>query len=194
MLPKNPIATMAPPLAVWLTGLAVFTVLGVDGLFVGDNPAFVVARVTVYVSVGTMAALVLAFAALFGVACGLMLNWLGDAASTREIAVALAKSSWCVAAYIWLGVVLLLVEPPAAVSVFDVANPHKLESHLEETTAFVWMGRVRYVAMVCFVALAAWFLARRVKPWNAVIAVAFAAAALAAISTGLGLLTGSTRI
>lgn len=178
------------PVLVWLVGLAAFAVLGIDELFAGPNPVFVVARVTAYVTVVVVAAATTAFVAVFALACGSMLTWLGESLAPRLIVTAMSRSFWCFAAYVWVGVGSLILDPPVALTVVEMSAPDALAARLGESTAFAWMGRLRYVALIGFLATAVYLLARRTRPLNALLAVGFGAAALAALLTGLGLLSG----
>jgi len=178
------------PVLVWFAGLVAFAHLGIDGLFAGPNPVFVIARVTAYVTVVMVAAVTTAFVAVFGLACGAMLSWLGESLDRRQIVTTMSRSFWCLAAYVWLGVASLLLDPPVALTVFEMTEPDSLEARVRETTAFSWMGQLRYLALIGFLATAGGLLARRTKPLNALLAVSFASAALAALLAGLGLLAG----
>lgn len=178
------------PVLVWIAGLAAFAVIGIDGLFAGPNPVFVIARMTAYVTVIVVAAVTIAFAAVFAVACGAMLNWLGESLEPRLIVTAISRSFWCLAAYVWLGFALLLLDPPVALTVIEMSEPDALEAGVRETAAFAWMGRLRYLALIGFLATAVCLLARRTRLLNALLSVSFGAAALAALLTGLGLLAG----
>ena len=185
------LATLAwLPVLVWSAGLAAFAALGIGELFDGPNPVFVVARVTAYVTVTMVAAATTAFVAVFGLACGSMLAWLGESLDTRLIVTTMGRSFWCLAAYVWLGVAWLILDPPVALTVFEMSAPDSLETRIQEITAFAWMGRLRYVALIGFLATAVCLLARHARPLNALLAVSFGAAALAALMTGLGLLAG----
>ena len=176
------------PIAVWLVGIALFTMLGIDGLFAGTSPVFVVARVTAYATAAVMAAVTIALVVMFGLACGAMLAWLGESAKPGLIVDSMSRSFWFVAGYVWCGVVLLIVDPPVALTVFEMAESDLLEARVRDTTAFAWMGRLRYLALGCFLAMAVWLLARHAKLVNAALAVAFGVAALAAVAAILGLL------
>ena len=178
------------PVLVWFAGLAAFALLGIDALFDGPNPVFVIARVTAYVAVVLAAAVTTAFVAAFGLACGAMLSWLGESVEPWQIVTTMSRSFWCLAAYVWLGVALLILDPPVALTVFEMSEPDALEARTAQTAAFAWMGRLRYPALIGFLATAFWLLARRTKPLNALLGVSFGAAALAALLTGLGLLSG----
>lgn len=180
------------PVLVWIAGMAAFAVLGIDELFAGPHPVFVVARVTAYVTVTMVAAATTAFVAVFALACASMLTWLGESLEPRLIVTTMSRSFWCLAAYVWLGVAWLILDPPVALTVFEMSAPEALEARIRETPAFAWMGRLRYVALIGFLATAVWLLARHTAPLNALLAVSFGAAALAALSTGLGLLAGPT--
>ena len=168
------------PVVLWFAGLGVYTVVGVESLFAGNELVFAVARLTAYMTAATVAAMAVGFAAVFGVACGAMLGWLGERPSPRSVAAAVARAFWAMAAYVWLGVVLLVADPPAGLSVFEVAEPSGLEARIEAVAGFAWLARLRYVALGCFLGLVVWFLARSSRLGNAFLAVAFGAALLAA--------------
>lgn len=179
------------PVLFWLAGFGVYTFVGVESLFAGRDVVFAIARLTAYVTAGTVAAMTVGFATVFAIACGAMLGWLGEPPSPRSVAAATAKAFWSVAAYVWLGVVLLMVDPPTALSALEVAEPSVLEARIETIAGFAWLAKVRYVALGCFLGLVAWFLARLSRPTSALLAVAFGAALLAALITGFGLLFGN---
>jgi len=185
------VSSSVVPVVLWLTGLAVYTVVGVECLFAGREPIFAVARLTAYVTAGTVAAMTVGFASVFAIASGAMLGWLGEQPSPGSIAAATARAFWAVAAYVWLGVALLMADPPTGLSVFEVAEPSALETRFETIAGFAWLARLRYVALGCFLGLVVWFLARLSRFGDAVLAVAFGAALLAALIKGLGLLAGS---
>ena len=181
----------ALPLAVWLVGLATVTITSIESMFSESHAAFVFARLTAYITALTVATLGVGMVALFGVGCGLMLWWLEDAPGARRIARSVGTSLWPLAAYTWVGAVLLLIEPPAALSVEDLVSPLDEETRLGDVLAFEWMTRLRYVVMAVFLGLAAWLLSRWVKLFNGVLAVAFGAALVAAFVSLLGFLASS---
>ena len=176
------------PLMAWLVGLAAFTVMSVESMLVDSHAVFVFARLTAYITSLTVAALAVGLVGLFGVGCGLMLWWLEDVLSVRRIARSVGISIWPVAAYTWMGVVLLLVEPPAAMTMEDIVRPLDAEAEVADVLAFEWLVRLRYVVTGCFLALVAWLLSRRVKPFNAILAVACGAALVAALVSMLDFL------
>ena len=179
------------PVAVWLAGVGLFTILGIDGLFDGANPVFVIARVTAYVTAAVVVAITMAFVVMFGLACGAMLAWLGESARAGLIVDTMSRSFWFVAGYVWFGVVLLILDPPDGLTAIELADPDALEVRIKDTSAFVWMSRLRYLGLAGFLATAVWLLARRTKPVNAALSVAFGVATLAAAVSALGLLAGS---
>ena len=181
----------ALPLAVWLVGLAVTTVASIESMFVESHAVFVFARLTAYITALTVAALAVGMVALFGVGCGLMLWWLEDALSVRSIARSVGASLWPLAVYTWVGAVMLLIEPPAAVTVADLVGSLDEEAGLGDVPAFEWLRQLRYVVMGAFLALAVWLLSRSVKLFNGILAVAFGAALVAALVALLGFLAGS---
>ena len=181
----------ALPLAAWLLGLTVVMVTSVESMFVESHAAFVVARLTAYVTAVTVAALGVGMVALFGLGCGLMLWWLEDALSARRIARSVGTALWLLAAYSWMGVVMLLIEPPAAMTLADLARPLDEEAGLGDVWAFEWLTQLRYVVLGAFLALVAWLLSRWVKLVNGILAVAFGTALVAALVALLSFLAGS---
>lgn len=182
---------LLPAFGAWLAGLAAFTVLGVEALFVEDHLVFHIARWTAYLTAALVGASMLAFVALFGLGCGFMLRWLEDACDGRQVARSVAAALWVVAAYMWLGVALLVAWPPAALTAQDVAGDQLLHTQLQGEVAFVWITRLRYVAVGGFLAFCAWRLSRHVKWPNAVLAVGFGAALVSAAVAVLGALAGA---
>ena len=191
--PNPSLAGSLLPLVAWFGGLVAYAAVTVESLFAAQDPVFIVARLTAYVTAGTVATLSIAFVALFGLTCGWMLNWLGDAPDPRAIAAALCRSFWSMAAYIWVGAAFMLVEPPMALTPLEIVQPRLLEARIAETWGFVWLARLHYLALGCFLGLAVWFLARRARIGNAIIAVAFGAVAMMALAKGFGLLAGAPR-
>lgn len=179
------------PVLLWLAGFGTYTVIGVESLFAGQELVFAVARLTAYITAATVAAMALGFAAVFGIACGAMLVWLGERPSPRSVAAAVGRAFWAVAVYVWLGVGLLVADPPAVLSVFEIAEPAGLEARIEAITGFAWLARLRYVALGCFLGLVVWSLTRSSRLGNAFVSVAFGAALLAALIKGLGYMTSS---
>ena len=181
------------PLAVWIAGMAAFTLLSVETAFGGEHPLFVVVRVTAYVTAVVTAALIVGVAALFGLGCGAMLRWLDEPLSVRAVARAVGAGFWVIGAYVWFGVALLIAAPPAEVSVAALmGDAQEMEASLLDVTAYHWMTRIRYVVGAAFLIVVAWLFARAVKPLNAVLAVAFGTAAMMALVTGLGALAGDS--
>ena len=76
-------------------------------------------------------------------------------------------------------------------TVQDVAGDQLLGAQLQGEAAFVWITRMRFVALGGFLAFCAWRLSRHVKWPNAVLAVGFGAALVSAVIAGLGALAGA---
>lgn len=176
-----------PALAAWLLGWCALAVLTVEGMFPADHATFVFARVASYLTVATIAALLIGFVVLFALGCGAMLWWLDDGVSARRIAAAVGRAFWVVVAYTWLGVFLVVAEPPLPITLAELARPEQMENRMQELLAFVWLERLRYAMLAIFLGLVAWYLSRAAKPLNAVIAVCFGAAAIIGLSTLLGI-------
>ena len=182
---------VAPALSAWLVGLAVLTVMGVERLFAMPHIAFVYAKLTAYVSAVLIAALTAAATVVFSLGCGAMLWWLDDPVAARRIATCAGRSFWCIAIYTWAAVVLLIADPPATVTVADLAHPEVVEERMLAAWAYWWLDHARFASVAAFLIAMAALLARHAKVVNAVIAVAFGAGLVAALVTGLGALGGA---
>lgn len=188
---KPPKLGLIPAFGAWLAGLAAFTVLAVETLFVADDFVFLVARVTAYVTAALVGALMLALVVLFGLGCGAMLRWLDAAANGRLVARSVAHSVWVVTAYMWVGVLLLVAWPPAPLTVGQVAGDALLHTTFQREVAFAWITQLRYVALGGFLVFCVWRLSRHVRWPNAVLAVGFGAALVSAVVAALGALAGA---
>ena len=174
------------PLLAWLLALAAFMTLVVESVFVESHALFVYARVAAYIAALMASAMVIGLVALFGLCCGLMLWWLDDALPVKRVANAVLAALWVAVAYTGLGIVLLLIEPPAGIGVADAMQRQKeFEAEMQELLAYRWMRKLSYVVGGGYLLVVAWLLARLVRPWNAAIAVAFGAAAVAALMAAL---------
>ena len=180
-------ATYTPVFA-WLLAAAVFSVIALETSLAESHVVFVYARLATYIAALMASALLLGMVALFGLGCGLMLWWLDDALPAKTVARAVTMGLWAGVAYIGIGIVLFLIDPPVGFTVADLTTPEKLEAEFQDLLALRWMQRLQYVAGAAYVVVAGWLLARQARPWNAVLAVAFGVAALAALMAGLSAL------
>lgn len=176
------------PVAAWLAGMALFTVVCVESLFAEQHAMFVVARLAAYVAALMATALLLGFVALFGLACGVMLWWLEDALSAKSVVGVVARSFWTFCAFVWLAVALLLFEVPRPLALDDLQTAEEVQAGFEGLLAFRWIESLRYVVLGTFLALAVWLLAKRTKLLNAILSVAFGVGLVSALVTGLGAL------
>ena len=181
------------PLAAWLLGAAALAGVLAETLFQDSHMAFAYARLAAYASSLMVGAMLVGALAVFGLSCGAMLWWLDDAQSPGRIFRAVCLSSWPFAAYTWVGVALVLWDRPAALTAEDFGDLERLQARLEAMTAYQWLGGFHYGANGAFLLLAVVLLARAAKPVNAVLGVAFGAAALLAIFSGLGVLAGAVQ-
>ena len=176
--------------SVWLVGLVASTVLGVETLFAEPHVVFVYARLTAYIASMTVAALTLGLAALFGLGCGMMLWWLDNAVSAGQIAACVGQSFWSVVGYTWIGLALLVAEPPTAIAIADLSQPDLVSAQMGDVRAYAWLDELRWIVVGVFLSVMVWLLARTAKLVNAVLAVAFGAGLVAASLTVLGVLGG----
>ena len=184
---KRPVA---PALSAWLAGLGAFSVVSVECLFSAPHAAFVYARLTAYVATVTVAALTVALTGLFGLGCGLMLWWLDDPVAPRRVAACAGRSFWSVAAYTWIALALLVLDPPSAIAVADLSEPESVQSQMHDVLAYQWLRHMRIAVVGAFLIGVAFLLRRHARPVNVAIAVAFGAGLVAALLTGLSVLGG----
>lgn len=181
------------PLAAWLLGAGALAAVLAETLLQDSHMAFAYARLAAYASSLMAGAMLVGALAVFGLCCGLMLWWLDDAQSPGRIFRAVCLSAWAFAVYTWVAVALALWDRPEALAAEDLGDLDRLQARLEAMAAYQWLGGFHYGANGAFLLLAAALLARTAKPANAVLGVAFGAAALLAIFAGLGALAGAMQ-
>ena len=172
------------PVGVWFLLMAAFVAIVVESLFVESHAVFVYARVITYVAGLMTAALLSGIVALFGLGCGLMLWWLDDAQPAKRIANAVVSALWVMVAYVGSGVVLLLIDLPAGLTMADIDRPD-VEEDVRAVLAMRWMEKLSSVVVVVYLVVVAWRLAQSARPLNAALAVGFGAAAIAALAAGV---------
>ena len=172
------------PVGVWFLLMAAFVTIVVESLFVESHAVFVYARVITYVAGLMTAALLSGIVALFGLGCGLMLWWLDDAQPAKRIANAVVSALWVMVAYVGSGVVLLLIDLPAGLTMADLDRPD-LEEDVRAVLAMRWMEKLSSVVVVIYLVVVAWRLAQSARPLNAALAVGFGAAAITALAAGV---------
>lgn len=182
---KRPVA---PALGTWLVGLVAFSVASVERLFSEPHAAFVYARLSAYIATVTVAALTVALIGLFGLACGVMLRWLDDPVGPRCIAACAGRSFWSVAAYTWIALGLLVVDPPSAIAVADLWKPESVQSQMQDGLAYRWLSGMRLAVLAAYLVGVVVLLQRHARLINVAIAVAFGAGLVAALLTALGML------
>lgn len=185
---KGPVV---PALGTWLVGLAAFAVVSVERLFSAPHAAFVFARLSAYIATATVAALTVALIGVFGLACGVMLRWLDDPVGPRRIAACAGRSFWSVAAYTWIALGLLLVDPPSAIAVADLWQPESVQSQMHDVLAYRWLSGMRLAVLAAYLIGVVVLLQRHARLVNVAIAVAFGAGLVGALLTALGALGGS---
>ncbi|MCY4012197.1 MAG: hypothetical protein OXG82_05720 [Gammaproteobacteria bacterium] len=181
---------VAPALGTWLVGLAAFSVVSVERLFSAPHAAFVYARLSAYIATVTVAALTVALIGVFGLACGVMLRWLDDPISPRRIAACAGRSFWTVAAYTWIALALLVVDPPSAIAVADLWTPESVQSQMRGVLAYRWLSDMRVAVLAAYLIAVVVLLQRHARLVNVAIAVGFGAGLVAALLTALGVLGG----
>lgn len=184
---KGPVA---PALGVWLAGLAAFSIVSVECLFSASHAAFVYARLSAYIATVTVAALTVALTGFFGLGCGLMLWWLDDPVAPGRVAACAGRSFWSVAAYTWIALALLVVDPPSAIALSDLSQPESAQSQMHDVLAYQWLRHMRIAVVGAFLIAVAVLLRRHARLVNVAIAVAFGAGLVAALLTGLSVLGG----
>ena len=178
------IATGAP-WALWLIGFAMMTVVATESLF-RDVPADVaaIALFAAYVTAATVALLLLGFMFLFALSCSLMLSWLQESLRPALVARAVSLAFWAMTANAWIGALLVAIDPPASIDM-DVFLLPSAEEDAEDVLGMPWLNELRYACSVAFAVTCFALLARSVKPLHALLAVLFASATVAFITSAI---------
>ena len=175
----------------WLAGYFFFMALAVERT-VGDLiPAAVQIQIKVvaYVTAAATAGGTLAGVALFGVSSGLMLRWLGDPLSGRRLARLIAAAFWAMAAQAWLLVAVMAIRPPQSATLEQMAalarEGSTSGSGVDPLLGIGWLAESQIVATAVFLLALFVLLSRLVARVNALIALAFGVAVVAAAGAGL---------
>ena len=181
------------PWVLWLIGLAVMTVRATESLFSESPPEVaVVAAFATYVTAATVAFLLAGFMFLFAFSCSLMLSWLKESVRPAIVARAVCLAFWAMTANAWAGAVYVLVEPPPAIDIDELlAMP--ADDGAEDILGLPWLDELQYVSAIAFVIACSVVLSRHVKRLHALLAVLFAAATVAFVTSVIGWL-GNTGL
>ena len=94
------------------------------------------------------------------------------------------------AAYTWIALALLVLDPPSAIAVADLSQPESVQSQMHDVLAYQWLRHMRIAVVGAFLIGVAVLLRRHARTVNVAIAVAFGAGLVAALLTGLSVLGG----
>lgn len=190
---RNPVSAAATvravsfgalPYLTWLAGLAVLTVLASRSLFSEMDAATArIASFATYVTTGTIAILLAGLSVLYAFSCSLMLSWLEENVRPAQVVRAVCLGYWAIAANVWIGACAVMVDPPPSLSLDELL--HGTELSAESLLGFGWFNELRHLTTAGFMALCFWALARTAKPFNALLAVLFAASAVAFLVAAL---------
>ena len=173
---------------VWLAAYCLSTAIALENLLGGITPAPIqfYAKLMAYIGAAANAGFTLATVTLYGLACGLMLKWLGTPVTARAMARRVAAAFWVVASYAWLMVGVVATQPPPPLALDEALAAGGTSAHTATLLGGMgWLGAAQYAPMVGFPTVLFVLLARLCAWFNALIAVAFGAAAVSA--TGLAI-------
>lgn len=188
-----PVITASAPWVLWLIGLAVMTVVATESLFRGVSPdVAAIGSFATYVTAATVALLLVGFMFLFAFSCSLMLAWLKESLGPAMVARAVSLAFWAMTANAWIGALLVAVDPPPSIDV-DVFLLPSADEDAEDLLGMPWLDELRHVCNVVFVIACFALLARSVKPLHALLAVLFASATVAFVTSAIGWL-GNTGL
>ena len=181
-----PAITASAPWVLWLIGLAVMTVVATESLFRGVSPdVAAIGRFATYVTAATVALLLIGFMFLFAFSCSLMLTWLKESLRPAMVTRAVSLAFWAMTANAWIGALLVAVDPPPSIDVDAFLLP-SADEDAEALLGMPWLDELRHVCTVVFVVACFALLARSVKPLHALLAVLFASATVALVTSAIG--------
>lgn len=181
-----PKVTTAAPWVLWMIGFAVMTVVATENLF-RDLPPDMAAIGTfaTYVTAATVALLLVGFMFLFAFSCSLMLTWLQESLRPAQVTRAVSLAFWAMTANAWIGALLVAIDPPPSIDVDALLVPSADEG-AEDLLGMPWLNELRHVCSVVFAVACFGLLARSVRPVHALLAVLFASATVACITSAIG--------
>ena len=181
-----PALTAGAPWALWLIGLAAMTVVATESLF-RDVPPDVAAigSFATYVTAATVALLLVGFMFLFAFSCSLMLAWLKESLRPAVVARAVSLAFWAMTANAWIGALFVAVDPPPSIDVDAFLLP-SADEDAEGLLGMPWLDELRHICSAVFVVACFVLLARSVKPLHALLAVLFASATVACLTSAIG--------
>ena len=176
----------AAPYLLWLIGVAVMAVVVTESLFENAPPDMVaIGTFATYATAATVALLLLGFMFLFAFSCSLMLTWLQEAVRPALVARAVSLAFWTMTANAWIGAFLVLMDPPASLD-WDALLLPSAEEDAEDILGMPWFDEMRYVSAVAFAVACFVALSRHVKRLHALLAVLFASATVAFVTSAIG--------
>ena len=181
-----PAAATSAPWVLWLIGFAVMTAVATESLF-RDVPPEVAAIGTfaTYVTAATVALLLIGFMFLFAFSCSLMLTWLQESLRPAMVTRAVSFAFWAMTANAWIGAFLVAIDPPPSIDMDALLLP-SADQDAEDLLGMPWLNELRYVCSVVFAVTCFALLARSVKPLHALLAVLFASATVACVTSAIG--------
>ena len=182
----SPVVSATAPWVLWLIGLGAMTVVATESLFRDMPPDMaVIGAFATYITAATVALLLVGFMFLFALCCSLMLAWLKESVRAASVARAVSLAFWAMTANAWIGAVLVLVDPPPSIDMDVLMHPSSDES-AEDVLGMPWLNELRNVCSFIFAVACFALLARSVKPLHALLAVLFASATVAFVTTAIG--------
>ena len=183
----SPAVSASAPWALWLIGLGVMTVATTESLFRDAPPAVAaIGTFATYVTAATVALLLVGFMFLFALSCSVMLSWLKESVRAASVARAVCLAFWAMTANAWIGAVLVLVDPPPSNRHRCHCCSHRPTQSAEDMLGLPWLNELRNVCSVIFAVACFALLARSVRPLHALLAVLFASATVAFVTTAIG--------
>ena len=181
------------PWVLWLIGLAVMTVGATESLFSDSPPEVaVIATFATYVTAATVALLFAGFMFLFAFSCSLMFSWLKESVRPATVARAVCLAFWAMTINAWVGAVLVFVEPPPAIDIDELlAMP--ADDGAEDILGLPWLDELQYASAIAFAIACFVALSPHVKRLHALLAVLFASATVAFVTSAIGWL-GNTGL
>ena len=183
------------PLVIWLIVFAIGITAALEHLIGDVSPAVLQMpiKLTAYASATVAILMTMGMLVGFGLACAAALRWLTGVFEVAAVTRSVGLGTWALAAHSVVTTITVVVHPPSSVTMEELRS---LTAGAEAAVVMglPWLSALQYVTGATFLLIVLLSLSRRAHAVNAIIAVAFATAAIAFVGAVLRTLAGSAPL